>query len=49
MEHVLRRLNRNLARISIVVVAALFLLLGVANPAMAFGNPASVPLTAPPK
>lgn len=43
MEHVLRRLNRNLARISMVVVASLFLLLGVANPAIAFGNSSSSP------
>ncbi|MBD2108316.1 hypothetical protein [Nodosilinea sp. FACHB-13] len=43
MEHVLRRLNRNLARISMVVVASLFLLLGIANPAMAFGNSGSSP------
>jgi cytoskeletal protein RodZ len=43
MKQVLSRLSRNLVRISMVMFASLFLLLGVANPAMAFGNASSSP------
>ncbi|MEA5448777.1 hypothetical protein VB780_09380 [Leptolyngbya sp. CCNP1308] len=41
MKQILHRLNRNLARISMVMIASLFLFLGVASPAMAFGKSSS--------
>ncbi|MFQ4137887.1 hypothetical protein PGN35_016345 [Nodosilinea sp. PGN35] len=43
MKQILHRLNRNLAKISMVMIASLFLFLGVASPAMAFGNSNSSP------
>lgn len=43
MKQVLQQIKHNLTRISMVVIASLFLLLGVANPAMAFGNSSSSP------